>query len=275
MKTNISGKPKKSGLPSVYSAFTLIELLVVIAIIAILASMLLPALSRARGMARMTTCANILKQTGTAIANYTSDYNGYIMQDIVKTGDYSHIGYPFVNNPGTTKLVYGWPELLAVYFGIKDVDIQKVCGSVGGYPCAQFSTSLKSGGDIFRCPAAMGQQTIYGQADDTKYNYKGNSYAMSGLQGTSVINWIKESKINPEIIMVYDGKNRVANIYPVYEPLVATDSTYINPRHFGSANYLYFGGHVNSSSIRHKELPNNISGKTGYNPPAGTKFWRP
>ncbi len=61
-----------------HNAFTLVELLVVVAIISLLMSLLIPALNKARDLARTTRCGSNLRTIGQGFSLYVNDFMGWL-----------------------------------------------------------------------------------------------------------------------------------------------------------------------------------------------------
>jgi prepilin-type N-terminal cleavage/methylation domain-containing protein/prepilin-type processing-associated H-X9-DG protein len=232
--------------------FTLIELLVVIAIIGVLASMLLPALARAKTKAKSVASLSNLHQLGLGLALYRDDYNGLFP------------GHSLPANAGQARV--RWADLVYPYMQNEQVYLSPALRpDERAYMIKPFAHTTPAGVEI---PGTTRYYGGYGY----NYQYLGNTRSPGGIlpfhasdssiaapASTLAIGDSKGArKGSPALPYGADG----SGVYVLDPPLGSVElgsqgSRKSNPTP-GSGNAYYEGG--DDGSDAHRATPSNRNG---------------
>jgi prepilin-type N-terminal cleavage/methylation domain-containing protein/prepilin-type processing-associated H-X9-DG protein len=225
--------------------FTLVELLVVIAILALLASMLLPALQRAKSSAWAAKCKSNLRQVGIGLTLYVGDFQAYPFDFGVPRGGNNSYG------------LERWPGLVRPYVENHSED--------------------EHAESVMECPSKEGARQQSGKVIiDFDRGYGVNAFGyetgrggpLHGLAGTGDQSNLMSGSIRPtrdaevlvpaDMIAVADGTGNgptnsvlagptlLSRVDPtvVMNPDPMPEILYARQRHHGRVNVTFCDGHV-------------------------------
>jgi prepilin-type N-terminal cleavage/methylation domain-containing protein/prepilin-type processing-associated H-X9-DG protein len=246
--------------------FTLIELLVVVAVIAILASLLLPALSRAKLSGDTAVCRNNLRQQAMGLAIYVNDfaaYPRYCTGNLITPGKF-------------------WMQVLEPYIG-------------GKWPDDKTNNTGALGNGVFACPGYNRLGGVYYHPGDPKGMFGGSgAYAYNAVDGIGInpygfggvpidppkgyeVRPIKESEVANPSRMISIGDSTILSIPPdgpgslrggacapwfwhladaMFSAVIAEPYKSLTPgdnamlkRHGGKWNQVFCDGHVENGRL--------------------------
>lgn len=213
-------------------AFTLMELLVVIGVIAVLASLLLPALSRAKAAAHSVKCKNNLRQMGLGLVMYVSDYNSYPLLNFGLTAEGPHWWeklWPYTVNDWDSPLSQ-CPDYKLRHTAVSTIKSTRYAESPFGsygYNSDGFANTLMGlGSERWRGATVVSESEVHAPSD------------MIAMGDANMVPWQAQYVTGTEMLMFALG------VYPKELPLRDDCLRAVRQRHQGRYNLVFCDGHV-------------------------------